>query len=195
MTDKIKLIYPIIVEGKYDKIKIESIFETPVITTEGFGIFKNVEKRALIKKLCDKSPVIVLTDSDRAGKVIRSHLSSLVPPDRAIQVYVPQLEGKERRKDAPSADGYLGVEGLNREILIRVLSPYAGEPGQTGFSYREITTREMYELGLTGHSDSALKRDRLCKQIGLPEHMTAKAFRKALGLLMGPDELRKMLQE
>ena len=104
--EKLKIPYTIIVEGKYDKIKISSIADACIITTEGFGVFKSSEKLALMRKLSEKSKIIVLTDSDGAGKVIRSHITSTIPRDRLIQLYIPQVKGKERRKDHASKEGY-----------------------------------------------------------------------------------------
>ncbi|MBQ7294361.1 MAG: toprim domain-containing protein, partial [Clostridia bacterium] len=127
---KSRIIYPVVVEGKYDKIKITSLFDARVITTEGFGIFKKNEKNALIRALAENTKLIILTDSDGAGKLIRSHISGVVPKERLIQLYTPKIEGKERRKTEPSAEGTLGVEGMERELLEKLLTPYTeeGEP-------------------------------------------------------------------
>ena len=114
---KLNIAYPIIVEGKYDKQRILEVCNATVIATDGFGIFKKSEKLALLRRLAEKTPLIVLTDSDGAGKVIRSHISSAVPKDRLIQLYIPQIKGKEKRKSEPSAEGTLGVEGMERKLL------------------------------------------------------------------------------
>ena len=110
MSDKLMIGYPIIVEGKYDKIKLSSIVEAQIIPTAGFGVFKNRELSQLLRKLSEKSMIIVLTDSDGGGKVIRSHISGMIPKDRLIQLYIPQIKGKESRKTAPGAQGLLGVD-------------------------------------------------------------------------------------
>ena len=115
---KLKIDLPIIVEGKYDKIKIKSLFDACVITTEGFGVFKNHEKLALIRKLAAKSKIIVITDSDGAGKVIRSHITSAIPKDRLIQLYTPQVVGKERRKVEASKEGFLGALFIFSAVIL-----------------------------------------------------------------------------
>ena len=125
--EKLRINYPIIVEGKYDKIKILSVADACVIQTDGFGVFKNSERLALIRKLAEREKIIVMTDSDGAGKVIRSHITSAIPKDRLIQLYIPQVEGKEKRKQAPSAEGYLGVEGTEADIIRRLLEPFASD--------------------------------------------------------------------
>ena len=119
-----KIKYPIIVEGKYDKIKIRSIFEATVITTDGFGIFSRSEKLALIRRLAEKGKIIVLTDSDGAGHLIRSHLKGAIPPEKIINLYTPVIEGKEKRKKEYSKAGILGVEGVERDVLTELLSPF-----------------------------------------------------------------------
>ena len=117
---KLNIVYPIIVEGKYDRQRILSVCEATVLTTDGFGIFKKNEKLALFRRLGERSPLIILTDSDGAGRLIRSHLCSAIPKDRLIQLYIPRIEGKEKRKSEPSAEGMLGVEGMERELLYKL---------------------------------------------------------------------------
>lgn len=180
--EKLKIALPIIVEGKYDKIKIDSIAEATVIQTDGFGVFKNHERLALIKRLAEKIKIIVLTDSDGAGKLIRSHIVGAIPKDRIIPLYIPQVEGKERRKTSPSKEGYLGVEGTDADILRRLLEPFATD-GECAARGQEITKLDMFEAGLSGGAESAAKRDALAKQFGLPEGMTANALLSALNVL------------
>lgn len=181
--DKLKIDLPIIVEGKYDKIKIRSVADACVIQTDGFGVFKNSERLALIRQLAKKSKIIVLTDSDGAGKVIRSHITSAIPKDRLIQLYTPQVEGKERRKEAPSAEGFLGVEGTDAELLRKMLEPFS-----SGFSTdgerEEITKADFYEVGLTGGSDSEERRDSFALSRGLPRGMTPNALLAAVNVIM-----------
>ena len=124
---KLQIAYPIIVEGKYDRMKLLAICEGLIIKTDGFGVFKKEEKAALIRTLASKSPIIVLTDSDGGGKVIRSHISSLVPKDKLIQLYIPKIEGKEKRKSEPSKEGTLGVEGMENDLLYKLLEPFSSE--------------------------------------------------------------------
>ena len=125
MAERLKILYPVIVEGRYDKLRLEQVIEAQILTTDGFGVFNKKEKGQLFRTLARKTPLIVLTDSDGAGKLIRSHLTSMIPAERLIQLYVPRIEGKERRKEQPSAEGILGVEGMERELLRELLLPYA----------------------------------------------------------------------
>ena len=184
--EKMKIDLPIIVEGKYDKIKILSIADACVIATDGFGVFKNSERLALIKRLAAQSKIIILTDSDGAVKVIRSHITSAIPKERIIQLYTPQVKGKERRKDAPSAEGYLGVEGTEAETLRALLAPFSVgtyDSEKSGQVYKELTKADMFEAGLTGAPDSAERRDELALSLGLPRGMTPNALLAALNVL------------
>ena len=191
--EKLKIDLPIIVEGKYDKIKIKSIADACVIQTDGFGVFKNNERLALIRQMSEKSKIILLTDSDGAGKVIRSHLTSAIPKDRLIQLYTPQIKGKERRKEAPSKEGFLGVEGTEVETLRRLLEPFASGFSQTDRA--EITKADLYEVGLTGGSDSAEKRDSLAVALGLPRGMTPNALLAALNVIMTKEEFAEKTKD
>ena len=186
--EKLKIDLPIIVEGKYDKIKIKSIADACVIQTDGFGVFKNNERLALIRQMAKKSKIIVLTDSDGAGKVIRSHITSAIPKDRLIQLYTPQVQGKERRKEAPSKEGFLGVEGTETEILRKLLEPFANGVSATECVREEITKADFFELGLTGGSESTAKRDDFAVSIGLPKQMTPNALLAAVNVIMTREE-------
>ena len=187
--DKLKIDLPIIVEGKYDKIKIKSIADACVIQTDGFGVFKNNERLALIRQLAKKSRIIVLTDSDGAGKVIRSHITSAIPKDRLIQLYTPQVKGKERRKETASAEGFLGVEGTEAETLRRMLEPFSAGVSCGEAEREEISKADLFELGLTGGSDSAERRDALAVSLDLPRGMTPNAFLAALNVIITREEL------
>ena len=178
---KLRVIYPIIVEGKYDKIRLSSLFEAHIVTTDGFGIFNKKEKLALIRALANSSKLIVLTDSDGAGKLIRSHLSGALPKDKLIQLYIPRVEGKERRKDAPSAEGTMGVEGMENEILHKILLPYTEEGEPVGEN--PLSKTDLYIDGLTGGENSRERRDRLAVSLGLPPGMTPNALLEALKLI------------
>ena len=186
--EKLKITYPIIVEGKYDRLRILSVADANVITTDGFGIFKKSEKIALLRTLSERSPIIVLTDSDGAGKLIRSHISSAVSADRLIQLYIPQIEGKEKRKSLPSAEGTLGVEGIDREIIYGILKPYADEGAYAVSLENPLSKTDFYIDGLSGKDDSAARRDELCVKVGLPKKMTANALLAALRLMLSYDE-------
>ena len=184
-NERIKIAYPVFVEGKYDRLRLLSVIDADIYTTEGFGIFKSTEKKLLLTALAKKTRIIVLTDSDGAGKVIRSHISSLIPKDRIIPLYIPQIAGKERRKAEPSKEGYLGVEGMERELLRSILLPYAENGDPALFSERRsITKADLYEDGLTGAPDSAVRRDALARRLGLPMGMTPNAFLAAINVLL-----------
>jgi len=178
---KPRIIYPVIVEGKYDKIRLSSLFEAHIVTTDGFGVFNKKEKMALIRALAASSKLIVLTDSDGAGKLIRSHITGAVAKDKLIQLYIPRVEGKERRKDAPSAEGTLGVEGMKKDTLYDILLPYTeeGEP----IEENRLSKTDLYIDGLTGCENSREKRDALAVSLGLPPGMTPNALLEALKLI------------
>ena len=178
--EKLSIKYPIIVEGKYDKITLSSVVDGVIITTDGFGVFKNHEKMCLLRRLALESPVILLTDSDGGGKVIRSHITEAIPKDRLIQLYVPQIKGRERRKTENSAEGYLGVEGMEASVLRDLLSPFATEGG---VQRAPITKLDFYEQGLTGAKNSSERRDRLAQKLGLPKKMTANALLEAVRII------------
>lgn len=183
--EKLKISCPIIVEGKYDRERVLSVCDATVLTTDGFGIFRKPEKQALLRRLSEKSRLIVLSDSDGAGSVIRSFIKSNVPSDRLIQLYIPQIEGKEKRKAEASKEGFLGVEGMDRGLLYRLLEPFAdgGEPkGCT------ITKAELYAAGLCGRENSGARRDVFCDLAGLPHGMTPNALSAAIGVMMTKDE-------
>ena len=186
---KLKIKTPVIVEGKYDKIKLLSYIDATVITTDGFGIFNDPEKREYIKKLC-KDGVIIATDSDGAGALIRGHLNGILPPDRIYNVYIPQIKGKEKRKKEASAEGYLGVEGMDGETVTRIFAPYAADEIN---KKSDITRADLYKYGLCGGENSAGLRKKLCEASGLPENLSAKALCDALGRLYDKDEIERLI--
>ena len=189
--EKISIPYPVVVEGKYDKIRLSNIIDAQILVTDGFGIFRQEEKRQLLRRLASASPLIVLTDSDGGGTIIRSHLSGMVPRDRIIPLYIPQIQGKERRKSKPSAAGTLGVEGMEDALLYDLFLPYAQENGAdplTRFRENPLSKTDFYEDGLTGCANSAQKRDELATKVGLPAGMNANALLEALRLLLSYDE-------
>ena len=194
MSEKLKINYPIIVEGKYDRLRILSVADANVITTDGFGIFKKNEKLSLLRTLAMRSPIIVLTDSDGAGKLIRSHISSAIPKDKLIQLYIPQIEGKEKRKSEPSAEGTLGVEGIDREIIYKILLPYSDEDAYEKSLENPLSKADLYEDGLSGRDDSAEKRDKLCESIGLPKKMTPNALLAALKMIYTYEEYLSLVR-
>lgn len=191
---KLQIAYPIIVEGKYDRMKLLAICEGLIIKTDGFGVFKKEEKAALIRTLASKSPIIVLTDSDGGGKVIRSHISSLVPKDKLIQLYIPKIEGKEKRKSEPSKEGTLGVEGMENELLYKLLLPFSSEANSevneklTQIAENPLSKVDFFQDGLTGGENSSVKRDELAKKFNLPSGMTPNALLEALKVVSTYDE-------
>ena len=188
MAKKLNIPYPVIVEGRYDKQRLQCIMNGQIITTDGFGVFNHKEKLTLIRALAQKSPIILLTDSDGAGKVIRAHITSAIPKDRLIQLYVPQVKGKERRKEAPSAEGFLGVEGTDVSLIRKLLEPFAVGVSSEESVREEITKADFFEMGLTGGSDSAEKRDRFAASVGLPKKMTPNALLAAVNVIMTREE-------
>ena len=188
--EKLIIPYPVVVEGKYDKIRLSNIIDAQIIVTDGFGIFKKEEKRLLLRRLASASPLIVLTDSDGGGKVIRSHLSGILPKDRIIPLYIPQIKGKEKRKEKASAAGTLGVEGMEDSLLRDLFLPYVSTEGDplTRAAENPLSKVDFFEDGLTGGANSTQKRDELAVKVGLPAGTSANALLEALKLLITYEE-------
>ena len=189
---KLQIAYPIIVEGKYDRMKLLAICEGLIIKTDGFGIFKKQEKMVLLRALAEKTRIIVLSDSDGAGKVIRSHISSAIPKERLIQVYTPRIEGKEKRKAQASAEGYLGVEGADVKILYDILLPFSSDGN--GACGCNITKLDFYNDGLTGMDNSSEKRNKVAKFLGLPADMTPNALLSAIQVAYTIEEYKSAVE-
>lgn len=188
--EKLSIALPVIVEGKYDKIRLSNVIDAEIITTDGFGLFNHAEKLSLIRALGAERGVIVLTDSDGAGALIRSHISSALPRDRVFHLYIPQIPGKERRKSAPSRAGTLGVEGMDDALLRELFLPFAGSEG---FRPRGgITKADLYAAGMTGAPGAAGRRDALCAHLSLPAGMTPNALLGALNLLLSRGEFLRL---
>ena len=181
--NKIKIDIPIIVEGKYDLIKLRSLIDGTIIKTDGFGIFKSNEVKKHIQRLAEKQGIIIFTDSDSAGLVIRNHLKSIIPSDKLFHIYPPQIQGKERRKNAPSKEGYLGVEGLSADVIRSLFVPFETKDGIQREQKKEITKIDFFEDGLTGNENSAQKRKKLLKKLGLPDNLSANALLETLNFL------------
>ena len=190
MKDKLVIPIPVVVEGKYDKMKLSSVIEANIITTDGFGIFKKKEKVALIKRLSGDG-VVLLCDSDGAGGVIRRCITCAVPKEKIYNLYIPKIEGKERRKKEPSKEGTLGVEGMDEELLRGMFSSLAERLGIDTASGticgavkgEPIKKADLYEYGLSGREGCSEKRDALCLEYGLPCGMTPTALLGALNIL------------
>ncbi len=192
--EKIKLNIPVITEGKYDKMTLSRVIDANVITTDGFGIFNSAEKCALIKRLSENG-IIVLCDSDGAGKLIRSRISSLVPKDKLYQLYTPRIEGKEKRKSAPGAEGILGVEGMTEELLYEIFEKFLTRhpelTGDVALQGEKITKLDFFLTGLSGGEGSSARRDSLADVFGLPCGMTANALLAALNMIITREEFLK----
>ena len=180
----------IVVEGKYDKIKLSSLVEGVIIETKGFGIFQDREKLAYLRALAKKRGLIVLTDSDGAGFLIRGKLSSSIPPEQIKHAYIPDIPGKERRKTAPGKEGLLGVEGMRPEILLQALRNAGAdfEDAQAAPAREPVTKQDFFTLGLSGRPDSAAKRAALLQALSLPAHMSANALLQAVNVLFSREE-------
>ncbi len=189
--EKLKIAYPVIVEGKYDRLRLLCVMEGQILCTEGFGIFKQKEKLALLRALAKKSPLIVLTDPDGAGKLIRSHIGSAVPKDRIIPLYLPQIACNEKRKAEFSAEGFLGVEGQEQQLLYDLLSPFAGESAPR----EQLTKTDLFVYGLTGGQNSAARRDALAEKFALPKGMTPNALLAALNVIATREEFEKAAEQ
>ena len=189
--EKIKIDLPIIVEGRYDKSTLSGFIDATIITTGGFSVFNNKEKQALIRKLSEKG-VILLTDSDGGGKQIRSFIQGILPKDKIHNLYIPKIEGKESRKRAPSKSGTLGVEGMDRETLERLLTPFiSGNSEQK--EQKMITKVDFFEDKLTGCDNASANRRALCRLAGLPDDMTPNALLEAMNILYGYEGYKELI--
>ena len=184
---------PIIVEGKYDKIKLSRVVKAHIVTTDGFGIFSKTEKTALIRRLAEANGVIVITDSDGAGLIIRNYIRNILPQSKVTHIYTPQIKGKEKRKAELSKEGFLGVEGMDVAWLEEALAPFAdGAPQKkTG----GITKADLYRDGLSGREGSEEMRKKFSLFLSFPPDMTANALLAALNLLYTPEEYAARLAE
>ena len=183
----------IIVEGKYDQIRLSSVVEGLIIPTDGFAIFRDREKRALIQKLAEERGILILTDSDSAGFLIRNHIKSFVSPDRIKNAYIPEIPGKERRKRVPSKEGLLGVEGINEKTLEEALTA-AGAGIIREENPDPIRKLDLYEWGLSGGEKSAEKRRLLQQKLGLPSRLSAASLLEILNFLTTRSVLLKLLE-
>lgn len=190
----VKIREAIVVEGKYDKNTLSQIVDAPILETSGFGIFKDKAQLALLRQVAQKRGLIVFTDSDGAGFVIRNHIKSAVDGKYLKHAYIPDITGKERRKSAPGKEGKLGVEGMTPAVILDALrragATIEGENTQT---QNKITKQDMVELGLSGGVGSSEKRIQLLKKLSFPEKMSANAMLQALNLLYTLEELKDLL--
>ncbi len=182
----------IVVEGRYDKNTLSQVFDAVIVETSGFGLFKDGEKLALLRRLAEKRGLVVLTDSDGAGFVIRNYINGAIDPALVKMAYIPDVPGKERRKSSPSKEGKLGVEGMSAEVLIAALRRAGATLGGETATHRTggITKATLYELGLSGRPDSAARRRELLKKLDLPEKLGANALLDVLNALYDEESLR-----
>lgn len=188
----------VIVEGKYDKIKVSNILDTLIIETDGFGIFKDKNKQKLIRRLAETRGILILTDSDSAGFTIRSFLNGIVPQEQLVNVYIPDIFGKEKRKSEPSKEGKLGVEGVKSDVIIDALKK-AGVEFDVGtekqINTHPVTKTDLFLDGLSGGKGSAEKRARFLKQLDLPEHLSSNSMLKLINSFMDFDDYKREIQK
>lgn len=191
----VKIREAIVVEGRYDKNALSQIVDATILETAGFGIFKDKQQMALLRRVAEKRGLIVLTDSDGAGFVIRNHIKSAIPGKYLKHAYIPDIPGKEKRKSTPGKEGKLGVEGMSREIILEALRRAGATiAGEEAPQIRKITKQDLMELGLSGGPDAGARRLALLKKLNLPEHMSANAMLQALNLLYTLEELTTIVK-
>ena len=191
----VKIKEAILVEGRYDKNTLSQIVDAPILETAGFGIFKDKKQMKLLRQVAEKRGLIVFTDSDGAGFVIRNHVKSAIPGKFLKHAYIPDIQGKEKRKAAPGKEGKLGVEGMSREIILEALRRSGATiEGEDSAASHQITKQDLMELGLSGSADASAKRLALLKKLDLPEHMSANAMLQALNLLYSKEELEQLVE-
>lgn len=186
--EKIKEV--IVVEGRYDKNTLSQVVDAVIIETGGFGIFNDREKRSLLKKLAESRGLIIMTDSDAAGFMIRNHLKGCIAPELVKHAYIPDIYGKERRKSAPSREGKLGVEGMKPQVIVEALKRAGAtfESGRSAADKARISKADLYKKGLSGGENSAALRKKLLKMLELPEHLTAQGLLDVLNATMSRED-------
>lgn len=192
----VKIKEAILVEGRYDSNTLRQIVDAPILETSGFGIFKDKKQMDLLRRVAEKRGLIVFTDSDGAGFVIRNHIKSAIPGKYLKHAYIPDIPGKEKRKSAPSKEGKLGVEGMTKEVILSALrASGATIDGEEAAERASVTKQDFMELGLSGGKDSSRKRQALIKRLDLPEHISSNALLQAVNLLCSKEELASILEE
>ena len=192
----IKLKEAVIVEGRYDKIKLKNLIDAPIIETNGFRIFNDKERRDMIRQIADRRGILIMTDSDGAGLVIRNFLNGAVDKAKIKHCYIPQLEGKEKRKEQKSKEGFLGVEGVPDDVIIEAIRKSGATViGEEAAQTNEITKADLFTLGLTGSENSAQKRKKLLKTLNMPDYLSTNAMLTALNCLYSLKELKSVLNE
>ena len=190
----IKLKQAVIVEGKYDKIRLSNILDATIITTDGFRIFKDTQKRGLIRLLAEKCGIIIMTDSDHAGQMIRRHICDFVKNGEITNIYLPQLQGKERRKAKAGAEGLLGVEGTDDDLILKQLEKAGLIHAQTSYKGKAVTKTDLFIAGISGGESSTKKRESFCRFMNLPS-LPANTLLDALNTLYSYDEFWEGIKE
>ena len=186
----------VIVEGRYDKIKLSQLIDAPIIETGGFRVFNDKQKQSLIRQIAEARGILVLTDSDGAGFVIRNFLKGTVAPDKIKHCYIPQIQGKEKRKPQKSREGLLGVEGVTDEVIIEAIRKCGAQIiGEDKPRENQITKADLCLLGLTGGINAAQNRQKLLKHLDMPTYLSTNAMLTALNCLYSIKELKELLQE
>ncbi len=191
----IRLKEAIIVEGKYDKIRLSSFIDALIIETGGFRIFKDKEKRALIRHLAEKNGLIIMTDSDSAGYVIRNHIKNIVKNQNIINVYIPEILGKEKRKANPSKEGLLGVEGLEEKVILEALQKFGVMGKKTPEKINPVTKSDLFSLSLSGKENSYEKRQKVYKKLGIPSYLSVNAFLDIINSTMTKEEFENLIKD
>ena len=184
----IKLKQAVVVEGRYDKNTLSQLIDAPIFETNGFGVMKNKALLDFLRSVAEKRGLIILTDSDGAGFVIRNYLKGALPKNKVLHAYIPDICGKERRKEQPGKEGKLGVEGMRPEVLLQALKNDGAEAEKTNVPGRPITKTDLFLAGLSGGKESAKKRKMLQTELHLPEHLGSNAFLDAVNLMMSREE-------
>lgn len=217
MMEKLLLSKPVVTEGKYDKIKLSSLLDTTIITTDGFGIFNDEEKRGFIKKHALNTGIFLLTDSDGGGLLIRNEIHSFIPPECITDLYIPQKEGREKRKKEPSKEGLLGVEGIDPETIRNIFSKFAviipeknrkSEYSTNGFEVKNhsstadpeksekiISRIDFYNSGFIGKDNSSERRKALCRALDLPQNISSSSLLSAINELSLQDKYLEFVEK
>ena len=192
----VKIRQAIVVEGRYDKNTLSQIVDAPIFETSGFGIMKDKMQLALLRRVAKELGLVVFTDSDGAGFLIRNYLKGVIPSQQLLHAYIPDVYGKEKRKASPGKEGKLGVEGMPPQVILDSLKRAGATFDETDLPPKGgITKQHLFTLGLSGSQDSAQKRKKLLKKLELPEHMSANAMLQALNILYTHQELIKIMEE
>ena len=191
----VKIRQAIVVEGRYDKNTLSQVVDAPIFETSGFGIMKDKAQLALLRKVAKERGLIVFTDSDGGGFVIRNFLKSAIPPQQLLHAYIPDIHGKEKRKAVPGKEGKLGVEGMSPQVILDALRRCGATFEESDTSVKGgITKQDLFDLGLSGGKDSAQKRKELLKRLELPEHMSANAMLQALNIFYSLADLEEVVK-